>query len=183
VTTAATGGGAAAATVAATGAAAAPGGVLVMGYGNGLRSDDGVGPAVAAYLRADPRMACVDVRTAHQLTPELSLDVSGASLVVLVDAALGLPAGEVAVRQLGKDEGADGEVMTHHVGPAGIVGLSRELWGAAPPVVIVSVGVATLEVGDGLSSVVEAAIPRAAAAVIAAIEAGTGAGIGAGARA
>lgn len=149
--------------------AAATGGVLVVGYGNELRSDDGIGPAVVAHLARDPRFRDVDVRAAHQLTPELALDASGAALLVLVDAAADAPAGEVAVRRL--DPGAAaGDVMTHHVDPAGLVGPARELWGAAPPVVVISVGVASLDVGERLSSAVEAAIPRVADAIVAVIE-------------
>jgi len=149
--------------------AAATGGVLVIGYGNALRTDDGVGPAVAERLADDPRLSGVDVRAAHQLTPELAFDASGASLLVLVDAATDLPAGEVTVRRL--DAGVvAGEVMTHHLDPAGLVGLARELWGTAPPVVLVSVGVSSLELGDTLTADVEEAIPRAVDAVAAIIE-------------
>ena len=161
-------------TTAATGgsAPAATGGVLVVGYGNELRSDDGVGPAVAALLAGDPRLAGADVRAVHQLTPELALDASGASLLVLVDAAADAPAGEVSVKRLDPEAavGEAGAAMSHHVDPAGIVGLARELWGVAPSVVIVSVGIASLEVGDGLSPSVEAAVPRAADAVAAIVE-------------
>jgi len=149
--------------------AAATGGVLVIGYGNALRTDDGVGPAVAERLADDPRLRGVDVRAAHQLTPELAFDAIGASLLVLVDAAADLPAGEVTVRRL--DAGAvAGDVMTHHLDPAGLVGLARELWGTAPPVVLVSVGVSSLELGDTLTADVEEAIPRAVDAVAAIIE-------------
>ena len=149
--------------------AAATGGVLVIGYGNALRTDDGVGPAVAERLADDPRLRGVDVRAAHQLTPELAFDASGASLLVLVDAAADVPPGEVTVRRL--DAGAvAGEVMTHHLDPAGLVGLARELWGTAPPVVLVSVGVSSLELGDTLTPDVKEAIPRAADAVAAIIE-------------
>jgi hydrogenase maturation protease len=153
--------------------AAATGGVLIVGYGNGLRSDDGVGPAVAALLAIDPRLAGADVRAVHQLTPELALDASGASLLVLVDASADAPAGEVTMWRLdpaGEAHDAPGEAreaMSHHVDPAGIVDLARELWGTAPPVVIVSVGVASLEVGEGLTPAVRAAVPRAADVVAA----------------
>jgi hydrogenase maturation protease len=162
VTTAATGGSAPAGT----------GGVLVVGYGNGLRSDDGVGPAVAARLAGDPRLAGADVRVMHQLTPELALDASRVSLLVLVDASADAPAGEVAVTRLDPEAvpGEAGEAMSHHVDPAGIVGLARELWGVAPPVVLVSVGIASLEAGERLTPAVEAAVPRAVDAVAAIIE-------------
>lgn len=149
---------------------AATGGVLVVGYGNELRSDDGIGPAVVAHLAHDRRFGDVDVRAAHQLTPELALDASRVALLVLVDAAADAPAGEVAVRRLDPAAVSTSEVMTHHVDPAGLAGLARELWGASPAVVVVSVGVASLDVGDRLSPVVEAAVPRAADAVVAVIE-------------
>ena len=157
---------------------AATGGVLVIGYGNGLRSDDGVGPAVAARLAGDsrlagdPRLAGADVRVVHQLTPELALDASRVSLLVLVDASADAPAGEVVVTRL-DPEGEPGEAggaMTHHLDPAGLVGLERELWGVAPPVVVVSVGIASLEAGERLTPTVEAAVPRAVDAVAAIIE-------------
>lgn len=150
---------------------AAPGGILVIGFGNGLRSDDGIGPAVAAQIATDPRFRDVEVRTVHQLTPELAFDASRVSLLVLVDAAADAPAGTVAVRVLAVAEAGAGEPMTHHIDPAGIVGLAGELYGAAPRAVLVSVGVSTLEVGDRLSTAVEAAIPHAVDAVAAAIEA------------
>ena len=150
---------------------AATGGGLIVGYGNELRSDDGVGPAVAASLLDDPRLRVAQVRAAHQLTPELALDASSVALLVLVDAAADAPAGEVAVRHLDPAAETTGEVMTHHLDPAGLIGLARELWGEAPPVVVVSVGIASMDVGDRLSPAVEAAIPRAVDAVLAAIEA------------
>ena len=145
----------------------APGGVLVVGYGNGLRSDDGVGRVVAERLAADPRLHGVDVRSVHQLTPELAFDASRVSLLVLVDAAEDGAPGTVEVRQV--DAGDAGEVagsaMTHQVDPAALAGLARELFGAGPEVVAVRIGAATFEVGESLSSAVEAAVPRAVDAV------------------
>ena len=46
---------------------------LVIGYGNTLRSDDGVGVWIAGQL-AVLHLPNVDVRTCHQLFPELSSD-------------------------------------------------------------------------------------------------------------
>jgi hydrogenase maturation protease len=144
-------------------------GVLVVGYGNPLRSDDGVGPAVAERLAADPRLRGADVRAEHQLTPELALDASAASFLVLIDAAEDVAAGEVAVRRLGPGGVAgDGPVeeagppLTHHLDPGALLGLARQLFGAAPEdVVIVGIGPVSLDVGETLSPEVEAAAARA----------------------
>lgn len=59
---------------------------LVIGYGNTLRRDDGVGRYLADRLARDPRAAGVRVLAAHQLLPEHALDLHEASVAVLVDA-------------------------------------------------------------------------------------------------
>jgi hydrogenase maturation protease len=154
-------------------------GVLVVGYGNLLRSDDGVGPAVAERLAADPRLAGADVRAEHQLTPELALDASRVSLLVLVDAADGVAAGEVVVRDLAPwgrggiaGDGQAGRIeeggppLTHHVDPSSLLALADALWGSAPRTVLVGVGPASLELGDTLTTEIEAALPRAVEAVV-----------------
>jgi hydrogenase maturation protease len=146
---------------------------IVVGYGNTLRSDDGAGWHAAALLAEDPRLAGAAVLARHQLTPELALDFSEASLVVLVDAdAAGRP-GELTVRQLqpdGTDHAGDAPAgaggtggvpgpSSHHVGPAELLALARELYGAAPPAFLVSVGAADMGPGEDLSPAVRAALP------------------------
>jgi hydrogenase maturation protease len=152
-------------------AGTASGPVLVIGYGNPLRSDDGVGPAVAMRLAGDPRLAGAEIRAEHQLTPELALDASRASLLILVDAGTKEAPGEVSVRRLEPDAAGSGTAWTHHLDPASLVGLALELWHAAPPVVIVSIGPASLEVGEGLTEAVAAAVPRAVDRIAAVVEA------------
>jgi hydrogenase maturation protease len=101
------------------------------------------------------------VRTAHQLTPELAVDVAAASLLLLVDAADGPPAGEVGVRRVEGLLGTDPS-MTHHLEPESLLGLARGLFGTAPPAVVVSIGTRSLEVGEGLTPEVEDGVARAA---------------------
>ena len=143
-----------------------PGGALVVGYGNTLRTDDGVGRIVAERLADDPRLRGADVRAVHQLTPELAQEVSGASLLVLVDASVEVPTGSVLVGALGPG-GGNGPSGSHHVGAGELVELARELWASAPPAYVVQVGVASMDVGDRLSPAVEAAVPLAMDAVVA----------------
>jgi hydrogenase maturation protease len=133
---------------------------LVVGYGNPLRSDDGIGWVIAGRLAADPRFAGTDVLQRHQLTPELALDISRADLVVLVDARSGPPAGSVSIERV-NPAGATGATWSHHLGPASLVALARELYGHAATVQVVSVGIGSLEVGEGLSPAVEAAVELA----------------------
>ena len=139
-------------------------GILVVGYGNALRSDDGLGWHVAERLADDPRLAGVAVLRRHQLTPELALDFSRAALVVLVDASHGLPPGTFTIEPLERAGGTE-TTWSHHLSPPSLVALAHELYGRAPDVYLVSVGVASLEMGDRLSPVLEAALPRVIDAV------------------
>ena len=54
--------------------------VFVVGYGNPLRGDDGVGQEVAQVLARQrhhlPALAGTDVMSTHQLVPEMALDLS-----------------------------------------------------------------------------------------------------------
>jgi hydrogenase maturation protease len=156
--------------------------VLVLGYGNTLRRDDGVGVQVAERLADDARLmpdiegGRVIVSTAHQLTPEVALDFAAASLVVLIDADLAGLAGAVVVRELtadgepGSDERAAPGSSSHHVGARELLALARELAGAAPPTVCIGIGVADLELGEGLSGPVQEALPRAVEVVFGIVE-------------
>jgi hydrogenase maturation protease len=147
------------------------GGVLVVGYGNALRSDDGVGVHAAGLLARDPRLAWAEVVALHQLAPELALSLSEVSLAVFVDAATDVAPGEIAVRWVAKPTGgpraepsppdpvAEPGPSSHHVGVEELVALARELYGAAPETVTVRVGVADLELGEALSPLVAGALP------------------------
>jgi hydrogenase maturation protease len=153
-------------------------GVLVVGYGNALRTDDGLGWHAADRLADDPRLAGVTVLQRHQLMPELALDVSAAALVVLVDASHVPPPGTFTVTQVERASDA-ATTWSHQLSPPTLLALAHELYGRAPDVFLVSAGVESLELGDRLSPVVEAALPRvvdAVAKLVAAHAAKPGAG-------
>jgi hydrogenase maturation protease len=158
--------------------------VFVVGYGNSLRGDDGVGQEVAKILLRQkdrlPVLAGADVAWSHQLVPEMALDLSRADFAVFVDAACDRrPAGSVAVRRLappGPASGRAGGLATscwEDLDPEGLLALTLELYGEAPPAALVTVGVSVTGWGTALSPEVRAAVPRAAAAVRLAIAART----------
>ena len=98
----------------------------------------------------------------HQLTPELALDFSRADLVALVDASQGLAAGAFIVERL-TPSGSSPSTLTHRMEPSSLVTLARELYGRAPEVYVVSVGVAWLKRLVTVSSAaLEGALPRRA---------------------
>ena len=57
--------------------------VLVIGYGNSLRGDDGIGPAVAQAFADEDATECADVIVCHQLTPELAESIAAVDLPCL----------------------------------------------------------------------------------------------------
>jgi hydrogenase maturation protease len=134
-------------------------GVLVVGYGNPLRSDDGVGWHAAELLATDPRLTGARVLAHHQLVPELALDISRASLVVLVDAAADGDPGAVSVRRV-QPRRTETATWSHHLDAESLAGLAKDLYGAVPPIVLVSVGAGSFPGGDRLSGALERALPE-----------------------
>ena len=153
-----------------------------MGYGNEMCGDDVVGLLAASRMSGDPRFGGATILAVRQLTPELADDMRGADVVVLVDAEADLVAGTIAVRHLAgrrapATEGheasgalAAGGSTSHHVDPSALAALARELWGAQPEVVVVSVGAVALELGDAPTAAVVAAVPRVMDEVAAIVE-------------
>ena len=129
---------------------------LVIGFGNPLRGDDGAGPSVARA--ANPVRPDVAVLTPHQLLPELAPDVAAADVVVFIDAASDVPAGEVRCRAV--DPSAVPR-LDHILSPAALVGLGLAAFGHAPHAWLVEIGAESFEFGSGLTPLVANAVPRA----------------------
>lgn len=132
----------------------------VIGYGNPLREDDGLGFEAAAALCAGlSDREDVEVHACHQLTVDLAEVLSRAECAVFVDAANeGEEAGRVRLRRLTASDPAAGS-FTHHLTPGTLLGLCRALYGRAPEGVLVSVSGAEFGFGDGLSPRVGLALP------------------------
>jgi hydrogenase maturation protease len=140
------------------------GNALIVGYGNPLRGDDGVGQTVAQTFAGHDAVAGVDALACHQLTPELAERFAAAARVVLIDAAAGLEAGRVSVTRL-QPAPAPASTLGHHVEPAQLLHLAQALYGRSPEAHLVTVGAGSLELGEGLSPPVVAALPEVIAIV------------------
>jgi hydrogenase maturation protease len=134
--------------------------VLVIGYGNPLREDDGVGwRVVEEIVNCELSIVNCELTTiaTHQLLPELAEEVSGAALVIFVDASVEGEPGAVVVREIlpvVQEVGA----FTHHFDPAGLLGYARDLYGRFPRAYLVTITAVSLGYGEGLSAVVETAV-------------------------
>ncbi|CAD5939074.1 Hydrogenase maturation protease [Planktothrix agardhii] len=61
--------------------------ILIVGYGNPIRGDDGIGQAVITELE---QLNLMNVRSLslHQLTPEVAAEMAEVDTVIFVDASL-----------------------------------------------------------------------------------------------
>jgi hydrogenase maturation protease len=134
-----------------------PGAVLVIGYGNELRRDDGVGPWVARELAA-LGLPQVRVRTLHQLVPELAAELAEAQLAVFIDARVGPSRKRVTMARLVPS--ANPQVFGHWADPGALLTLASA-YGQAPAAVLVSVTGQDFGLGEGLSGVAAANARRA----------------------
>ena len=74
--------------------------VLVIGWGNPARGDDGLAWHALKHLTAGPLGEHVAVILRHQLTPELAERVLQAQRVIFVDASAQDPPGRIRCRRL-----------------------------------------------------------------------------------
>lgn len=130
---------------------------LVIGYGNPLRGDDGLGWHVAQAL-TETRPENIAVIARHQLTPELAETLARAARVVFVDTSVELPPGVLNVQ--GLEPMASGESFAHRLEPAHLLALTLALYGRAPCATLITVGAVSLEPSEHLSPDVAAAIPK-----------------------
>jgi hydrogenase maturation protease len=133
--------------------------VLVIGYGNVLRGDDGAGPAAAEALRDQLPERKVEVLAVHQLLPELVQRLSVSRLAIFIDADWKIPPGQVHKRTLAAHH-SERETIGHHQSPENLLEMTSELYGHAPPAILFTVGGANFGFQEGLSKPVRRAIPE-----------------------
>ena len=145
---------------------------LVIGYGNPLRGDDGVGWRVAEALAVALPEGTADVLAVHQLTPELSDPISHAAMVVFIDAAADGEVGRVACFELGGDDAGSQPALqgSHQMSPDTLLAMAEALFGRRPVAYLVTIAGESFDLSEALSPVVEAAVLVAVAAVLTEIE-------------
>jgi hydrogenase maturation protease len=125
--------------------------ILVIGYGNPSRQDDGVGLAVVNGLRRRTGQAPLDegddgfndlghgldTLFLQQLSPELAETLAAYDRLVLIDAHFGIYPEQVHHTHLEpQDEPA---IVSHHFKPGALLSLARQLYGRAPRAELISV--------------------------------------------
>jgi hydrogenase maturation protease len=131
--------------------------ILVLGYGNTLRSDDGVGPLVAEAIAA-LQLPGVETIVAGLLTPELADPIARVKTVVFVDAAVdAVP--NVQLRPCAPAESS--QIMAHAADPRTILALARDVFGHAPKAFLLTIPVENLGIGEELSKLASTGMAEA----------------------
>ena len=102
--------------------------LLVIGYRNTLRGDDGVGPRVAESV-GNLRLPGVRTLICQQLSPEHAAPIAQADKVIFVDAAVDAPR-EVQFRELSPGDAS--QLMAHAADPRTMLALPRDVFGRGP---------------------------------------------------
>ena len=130
--------------------------LLIIGYGNRSRGDDGVGYRAAERLHDRLAGTGIEVLAVHQLTPELMDAVARAERVIFIDAGVQGQPGEI--RMIDLDASGASEAFTHHGRPAALLSGAAKLYGSSATGVLYSIAGQSFEFGEELTPAVERAM-------------------------
>jgi hydrogenase maturation protease len=127
--------------------------ILVIGFGNTLRRDDGAGLILAEALVADwlAQGIAVELLTTTQLLPELAASIGkeNVNAVVFVDATVQNTQSAIQIVQIGLDSTSPS--LGHHLDPATLLVYAALLYGRTPLAWLVSIPGRAFEHGQNFS--------------------------------
>jgi hydrogenase maturation protease len=134
--------------------------LLLLGYGNTLRSDDGAGQRVAETI-ADWNLPNVRSLSLHQLTPELAADIAEAEAVIFVDA---IAPTEEPITQIKVVPIRAQETPTHWAhfqDPRSLLALTQQVYSHAPSGWWILIPAVDFEFGEQFSAITQKGIADA----------------------
>ena len=132
---------------------------MVIGYGNPVRQDDGLGLRAAELLEANG----IEVLRCQQLTPELAADIADSQTAVFLDAAADLEPGAIRCTEVACEPGG---ASTHHLTPGQLLGFTAATFGRAPRALLISGGPCCMDFREGLTDGGEECARKMAAAAL-----------------
>jgi hydrogenase maturation protease len=130
--------------------------VLVCGFGNPGRRDDGLGVAFAEAVAK--RFPDVGVEVNYQLNVEDALVIRDADVAIFADASRN-EVGQFAFRRL--SPAAEIAFTTHAMSPATVLAFCGQLYGRCPEAFLMEIGGRDWGLGEGLSASGEANLAAA----------------------
>jgi hydrogenase maturation protease len=141
--------------------------LLVIGYGNTLRSDDGAGVRVAEAIGAlgPPGVTAL---APHQLTPEIVEHLAGAREAVFVDARIAEVGQGITIGPL--EPASSIRPASHTSDPRSLLALARSLHGRAPAARLITVPAVDRSLGETLSATAARGVEAACARILAMLD-------------
>lgn len=138
---------------------------LILGLGNTIMTDDGIGPKVIDRLRLDGELpAAITLLDGGTLGLDLLPHLEGVERLIIVDAVeTGAPPGTL-VRLAGEDVpvALETKLSPHQMGLKDLLAVARLMDCLPPEVVLVGVQPGCLELGTELTPAVAAQLPELA---------------------
>lgn len=131
--------------------------ILIIGYGNTLRGDDGVGFRLAEFIDSQ-RWDNVCVLAVHQLTPELAANIAKAKAVIFIDAAVS-ENNNIEVKILQPDDNYT--QVAHYQHPSSLLNLSKSVYNFVPPAWWILIPGNQFDFGENFSSITQECFPKA----------------------
>ena len=122
---------------------------LVIGCGNQLRTDDGVGPAAAGIVESWHTPG-IKVRIVQQLLPELIDELANVDRILFLDAAINQQ--DCPFRLVAVEPRKSNRILGHHATPASLLALLRELNGNQPEAFLLTISASSFEHGAELKT-------------------------------
>ncbi len=122
--------------------------IAIIGVGNTLRADDGVG----AYICSEIELLClpgVTIRNVHQLHVELIEDLLDYDSVIIVDASVAGKAVEFVALSTVETQAVS---SSHHLNANMLHALTKKMYGKNIPIFLCSVRCENFEMGEILSA-------------------------------
>jgi hydrogenase maturation protease len=128
--------------------------VLIIGYGNTLRGDDGAGVHAAELIaKRRPEVSCIYM---HQLMPELAEQIAECDTVFFIDADVNVT--QPSVRLVAPSVEAD-QPRTHFISPESLLSLSQQLYQQIPSkAYVVGIPASEFEFSEELSESTKKAV-------------------------
>ena len=137
---------------------------LLIGIGNPLRGDDGVGALLLEELARELgawSTASAELKAVHQLTPELALLVGESRRVLFLDACVSPRTTEPWIERLAHQSVQPEALGGHCFSPQAVVALARGLYGWAGEGALLRVPAFSFPQGTALSEPLVRRLPKA----------------------
>ncbi len=131
---------------------------LIIGYGNTLRSDDGVGQIVVEKIKTwtSPRVKCI---SQHQLTPELVEKIAIFPNIIFIDACMNNDDEVRAILLPRFKINNKNEYDGHYCIPEYLLYLTQLIYHKSPKSWLITIPVNNLDLGEKLSELAKKGIP------------------------